>query len=47
MTACGLIISPVLIFVQRAFSLGLFSGELIFPRGSLLEDILLFKMGLT
>ena len=36
------IISPKLIFVERAFLVGLFSGEIIF-RGA--EGVLRFKMG--
>ena len=39
------IISPGLIFVQKAFLMGLFSGEAKFRRGLLLEGILRFKMG--
>ena len=46
------IISPGFIFVQKAFSLGLFSGELIFGgayfwRGLLWEGILHFKICLA
>ena len=42
------IISPGLIFVQKAFLLGLFSGELIFGGAYLLlGGILRFKMGLA
>ena len=46
------IISSGLIFVQKAFLLGLFSGELIFGgayyrRGLLSEGILRFKLGWT
>ena len=39
------IISPGLIFVQKAVLLSLFSGELIFGEAYLLEGILRFKMG--
>ena len=46
------IINPGLIFVQKTFALGLFSGERIFGgayfrRGLLLDGILCFKMGLA
>ena len=39
------IISPGLIFVEKAFSLGLFSGGAYFWRGLLLKGILRFKLG--
>ena len=38
------IINAGLLLVQKAFLLGLFSGELISQRGLLLEEILGFKM---
>ena len=42
-----LIINPRLIFVQKAFLLGLFSGELVFGGANLLElGILHFQNGL-
>ena len=39
------IISPGLIFVQKAFLVGLFLGGACFQRGLFLERILRFKMG--
>ena len=39
------IISPGLIFVQKAFFAGLIFGRAYFRRGLLLEGILRFKMG--
>ena len=39
------IISPGLIFVQKAFLLGLFSGELIFGGTYYWKEFLCFKMG--
>ena len=39
------IISPGLIFVQKAVLLGLFSGELIFGVAYYFKEFLRFKMG--
>ena len=38
-------ISPGLVFVEKAFLLGLFFGGAYFQRGLLLDGILRFKMG--